>query len=250
MPANYNRKFIEAFEGFEDYYVLIGGTATSIVLEQNGLESRRTPDYDMVLTKNRTDEFYKVFTQFIHEGEYVPQVMDRDSKLYRFKTENTEYPKIIELFCDEPPFPLKRPGRTIPVHFAEKMSLSALLLDKEYYQLLLDGKTIIQGYSVLKDKYLIVFKAKAWIDLTERKEQGEHVDSKNIKKHLNDIARLAGAIEDIEKIPLLPKIQSDMQRFITELAARIDELPDRKKNKDIVLDKEKNFAILSNLFST
>ena len=31
--------------------------------------------------------------------------------------------------------------------------------------------------------YLIPFKAKAWMDLTDRKEAGEHVDSKNIKKH-------------------------------------------------------------------
>ena len=39
------------------------------------------------------------------------------------------------------------------------------------------------------DGYLIPFKAKAWMDLTDRRAAGEHVDSKNIKKHKNDVFR-------------------------------------------------------------
>ena len=42
--------------------------------------------------------------------------------------------------------------------------------------------------------YLIPFKAKAWMDLTDRKAAGEHVDSKNIKKHKNDVFRLTELI--------------------------------------------------------
>ena len=38
---------------------------------------------------------------------------------------------------------------------------------------------------------LIPFKAKAWLDLKERKLNGDQVDSKNIKKHKNDVFRLA-----------------------------------------------------------
>lgn len=41
---------------------------------------------------------------------------------------------------------------------------------------------------------LIPFKAKAWLDLKERKLNGEQVDSKNIKKHKNDVCRLAQLI--------------------------------------------------------
>lgn len=40
----------------------------------------------------------------------------------------------------------------------------------------------------------IPFKAKAWLDLKERKLNGEQVDSKNIKKHKNDVFRLAQLI--------------------------------------------------------
>lgn len=48
--------------------------------------------------------------------------------------------------------------------------------------------------------YLIPFKAKAWMDLTDRKFAGEHVDSKNIKKHKNDVFRLTELIDTTAKI--------------------------------------------------
>ena len=50
--------------------------------------------------------------------------------------------------------------------------------------------------------YLIPFKAKAWMDLTDRKEAGEHVDSKNIKKHKNDVFRLTELIDLRSRLPL------------------------------------------------
>ncbi|EQC75232.1 hypothetical protein HSISS3_818 [Streptococcus sp. HSISS3] len=49
MPANFKPAFQNMFQDFKDYYVLIGGTATSIVLDANGFESRTTKDYDMVI---------------------------------------------------------------------------------------------------------------------------------------------------------------------------------------------------------
>jgi hypothetical protein len=36
---------------------------------------------------------------------------------------------------------------------------------------------------------LIALKARAWLDLTERAERGEQIDSKTIKKHKNDVFR-------------------------------------------------------------
>ncbi len=40
------------------------------------------------------------------------------------------------------------------------------------------GKVTVDGVTVLDAAYLIPFKAKAWMDLTDRKAAGEHVDSK------------------------------------------------------------------------
>lgn len=44
---------------------------------------------------------------------------------------------------------------------------------------------------MLSPTCLIPFKMKAYLDLSMRKKNGEHVDSKNIKKHKNDVFRLA-----------------------------------------------------------
>ena len=53
---------------------------------------------------------------------------------------------------------------------------------------------MVDGIPVLSPTCLIPFKAKAWLDLKERKLNGEQVDSKNIKKHKNDVFRLAQLI--------------------------------------------------------
>ena len=46
---------------------------------------------------------------------------------------------------------------------------------------------MVDGIPVLSPTCLIPFKAKAWLDLKKRKLNGEQVDSKNIKKHKNDV---------------------------------------------------------------
>lgn len=46
-------------------------------------------------------------------------------------------------------------------------SLSAILLDDAYYDILKSGKLVIDGITVIGAEYLIPFKAKAWLDLTE-----------------------------------------------------------------------------------
>ncbi|TXL84903.1 hypothetical protein AZK08_01165, partial [Streptococcus pneumoniae] len=50
-----------------------------------------------------------------------------------------------------PQYPLKKDGREIPLHFDQDASLSALLLDEDYYNILVHEKEIIQGYSVLSN---------------------------------------------------------------------------------------------------
>ena len=62
-------------------------------------------------------------------------------------------------------------------------SLSAILLDDDYYEFLKQGKVTVNGVTVLDAAYLIPFKAKAWMDLSDCKSAGEHVDNTNIKMH-------------------------------------------------------------------
>lgn len=66
----------------------------------------------------------------------------------------------------------------VPIHIDNSISsLSAILLNESYYNFLINGTGVIDGISVLNAEHIIPFKAKAWLDLTERKANGEHVDS-------------------------------------------------------------------------
>ena len=60
-------------------------------------------------------------------------------------------------------------------------------------------------------------KAKAWLDLSARKEAGEHVDSKDIKKHKNDVFRLWASTSRETSVTVPAGIKEDMQRFLALL---------------------------------
>lgn len=55
------------------------------------------------------------------------------------------------------------------------------------------------------------------LDLKKRKENGERIDSRNIKKHKNDILRIATefVMEQIETLPA--DIHSDIKEFLSML---------------------------------
>jgi len=64
-------KFKEYFAGFEDNYVIIGGTACDIALRDTDMRPRATDDIDMILiVEKMTSEFGKRFWEFIASGEY------------------------------------------------------------------------------------------------------------------------------------------------------------------------------------
>ena len=118
MPANFKPTFKNMFQDFKDYYVLIGGTATSIVLDANGFESRTTKDYDMVIIDElKNKQFYEALTNFLEMGEYEGGHKDHKAQLFRFTTNKPGFPEMIELFSILPEYPLKKLSRETPVHF-------------------------------------------------------------------------------------------------------------------------------------
>lgn len=75
---------------------------------------------------------------------------------------------MIELFSRRQ-FKLNELNGLTPIHIDDEVSsLSAILLDDDYYQILLEGKIVERGLSVLRPEYLILFKAKACLDLRAR----------------------------------------------------------------------------------
>lgn len=65
----------------------------------------------------------------------------------------------------------------------EVSSLSAILLDEDYYRFMKEGCEVVNGIAVLGETGLIPFKAKAFLDLSQRKKFGEYVDSRDLRKH-------------------------------------------------------------------
>ena len=116
-------------------------------------------------------------------------------------------------------------GHIIPLPAGdEASSLSAILLDESYYSYLHGGSIIIQGIRVAKPESLIPLKAKAWLDLRERKARGEPVDSRNIAKHLKDIPVLFSVLAPEDGQPLPKNIESDVLAFLDAVAAEGDSL--------------------------
>lgn len=212
-------KFKEYFSEFKEQYVLIGGAACDIILEQTDTSFRATKDLDLVLiVEALTPEFGKEFWTFVSEGQYENRLRSSGNpQFYRFDKPKTDgFPFMLELFSRTE---IKYPDDQdiVPLHISDEISsLSAILLNDGYYRLLVEGKQEIDDLVILSPLYLIPFKAKAWLDLTERKEAGQRVDSTDIKKHKNDIARLVTVLSGNEKAKLPTEIKEDMALFIEQ----------------------------------
>jgi hypothetical protein len=110
---------------------------------------------------------------------------------------------------------LKHDNGLSPIHIDDKIkSLSAILLNDDYYTLLLSGKTEADNLSYLSKEMIILFKIKAYIDLKDRKEKGESVDSRDIRKHRNDIFKLLTLINPNVRIKISPSIKNDLFQFL------------------------------------
>lgn len=215
------KKFKERFSGYEDSYVIIGGVACSVLFDDVGLDFRATKDYDIVLiVESLNEDFAKTIWEFVEEGEYEHiNKGSGDQQFYRFeKPKDKSYPFMIELFSRLPDaVSFEGDGYITPLPVDGSIaSLSAILLDDDYYKLLKEGCKKIDDLSVLDAPFVLVFKAKAYLDLAMRKASGGHVDSKTIKKHKNDVFRLASILEpgDENKLSLPKSIYEDLKQFI------------------------------------
>lgn len=77
---------------------------------------------------------------------------------------------------------------------------------------------------MLKAAYLVPFKIKAWLDLTDRKNTGQSIDSKDIKKHRNDVFRIVPLINVAEKIETPKAISADIDAFLNKMPSETIDL--------------------------
>lgn len=219
-------RFREYFRDFTDQYVLIGGAACDISFRNYNADFRATRDLDVVLiVEALTREFGERFWEFIRDGGYQNRAKSTGTpQFYRFdKPAQEGFPLMIELFA-RTQYILESPAALTPIHIDDSVSsLSAILLNDAYYRLLLEGRQIIDGFSVLRHSWLIPFKAKAWLDLNERSRRGSNVDSRDLKKHRNDIIRIAAELV-LERCEIPEDVRNDMDTFIQTMNLTDQEL--------------------------
>jgi hypothetical protein len=206
------------FSSFGDRYVLIGGTACDLAMGKAGLPFRVTKDLDIVLCVEALDaEFAKAFWAFVAAGGYeVQEAATGQKRFYRFqKPANADYPVMLELFSRVPDALTVAEGSHLtPIPVDEEISsLSAILLDKDYYGWIHSGRRVVEGVPIVGPEHLIPLKAKAWLDLSARKEAGQEVDGGAIKKHKNDVFRLFQIIDPEFKARPPSSIAADMRSF-------------------------------------
>lgn len=221
--------FKEYFKEYSDNYIIIGGTACDVIIDNAGFDARATKDIDIVLVVEAlSKKFVQQFWSFIADGKYQQTEKSADErKYYRFmKPENKDFPFQIELFSRIPDLmDLEGIPYLTPIPVEDDLSsLSAILMDEEYYKFTIDNSTKEDSVHIANHETLICLKAKAFLDLGQRKSEGQKVDEKNIRKHKTDIFRLLVLLSPEQKFSLPKGIKNDMQLFVDSIAT---ELPDK-----------------------
>ena len=233
------------FRGYEDQYVIIGGTACDLLMSNEGLDFRATKDIDLVLIIEAVNAaFGKRFWDYVINAGYEHRNKSTGKpEFYRFMNpQSKDHPTMIELFARKPNAILLPDDAVLtPLPIDEDISsLSAILLNDEYYEFLRHGMDQVSGVTVLNELHLIPLKAKAWMDLSDRKLSGEQVDSKNIRKHKNDVFRLTELLDqNQERLTFMPQsVREDMKTFFERIAAEdldLKQLGIRGKTKSEIL---------------
>lgn len=133
------------FQGYEEQYVIIGGTACDILMTNEELSFRATKDIDLVLIVEALNaDFGRKFWEYVKQAGY--EHCSKSSgmpRFYRFSHPlSDQYPAMIELFSRKPEaIQLPEDAILTPLPLDEDISsLSAILLDDAYYEFLKQGR--------------------------------------------------------------------------------------------------------------
>lgn len=244
-------KFREHFADHADHYAVIGGTACSMIFEEVGIDFRQTNDINMVLCVEVVDpSFAQSLKAFLDSGGY--QARERSNgrrEFYRFhRPTDPSYPAMLELFARKPEA-LEIPedaGLTVVEVSDETLSLSAILLDTDYYEALLESRRAIDDILVLDERLLIPFKARAFVDLSHRKDDGDaNAKGSDIRKHRNDVFRLLQLLPTDQPIEVTEPLKADLKTYVE----RVNGLTDFDPNTfGVPIDRETGLGLISSLY--
>lgn len=216
------RQYLGEYKG---NYIIIGGTACNLNLEEANLQGRATKDVDMIMVcEALTPEYLRSFWGFIRAGGYSAWQVKSEEEVhrcfYRFiDPKDSSFPKYIELFSRKPDA-IKLPENAHLVHIPVSeylSSFSAILMDDAYYGYAVSHTVELDGVQAINHDALIVLKIKAYLNNVARKEAGHRVQSDDIDKHKRDVFRMVYLLTPEDHFEAPESIRQDINRFLTAI---------------------------------
>ena len=230
---------LKHLQKYPDSYVIIGGIATSLILEERGFPFRETKDFDIVLLADANNpDFNKDLCALLKEGKYKNAISNGKKACYRFiEPETPGYPRIIELFSHEEHAYLHNYLQKIQITFNEE-DLSTIVLNDEVVDFIKERKiTIDLGVSVVDALGLIALKSHAYFRNLKLYNEKQIVGRENYAKHKNDVIRLLLSLNGDEGSIRMPDlIKQDCSSFRQVLNDSKSEFKNINKNAKISLE--------------
>ncbi len=240
--------FGKYFSDFKEDFIIIGGVATVVQLQQLGFDARVTKDIDMVIVSHPNSDFTQKLTTYIQKGGYTIQHnKDGQYSFYRFLEPKDEaFPFQLELFAENFDLLELLPSQHIfPIDKNDIIhNLSAILLDKTYYEMIVKNIDILEGVPVANSAAIILLKAKAYREILEREGS-----KREIKKHINDILRLSITLVGTYKEELDGQIKMDIVSVLAVIKTFDDaQIKSVMKDYDDSLNTHEVVKILEDYF--
>ena len=153
-----------------------------------------------------------------------------------------------DIFSRKPGYHLEIEEGIIQIHIDDDTSsLSAILLNDDFYKFMMSGRRVVDGIGVLGAEHLIPFKMYAWINLWDRKKAGEHVNKKDLKKHKYDVFRLLQIVTAGTKVKSEGLVTESIRRYIEEISV-VDESEVRLRQMRMPFDRDKGVELLREIY--
>ena len=226
---------------YNDCFVIIGGIATILVLDNLGAKTRVTKDFDIVVIADGTnDNFSKAIFKFLKDGKYKRGKKEGREIHYRFiRPEVNGFPKIIELFSKE--------GNNIHSHLRkidyieDDEQLSVITIDSAVFEFVKNRKTIINDLPIVDEYGLVPLKVHAYFNNLSLFKEGKITNRNYYEKHLDDVIRLLAAISnvdvEIEMPEILKKNCIDFIGLLQKVDNRIKELQIGEITADQIVER-------------
>lgn len=217
--------FRAAFAPFSDSFIVIGGSACRAVIPEGDIRPRKTTDIDMVLVPQELSAgFIGTFWKFIKDGGYKfasrkDLYGEKRYVFYSFVDGKDGFPNQIELLS----MPNESIGTPADHHIEyidtgeEYSHLSAIILDRNYYNYLTTHFEEVGGIRYASADALICLKALAYLNLLSDKQAGKKVNADDIKKHRRDVIMAAAYLPSGEQYKVGESIRKMLDDFLLAL---------------------------------